>query len=339
VVANVVTIVAAVILWSRTSNIPVRDESDQRPTASTYRQQLPTHLAILETRASVILQQIPDLDDRQRFEDLHRNNVKALESEDIMLSHEMVRQIHDLLGRLPMRVTVYRPELSSHADDHTFIMSRNPPTALSLADRYPFFRVDDQLLPDNSAETNSPHPLSRLGPQGVNMPHDDDPMEKPSLGPADSPPSLLPETGPDDDPMAKPSVDPADVRPRLASETGPDHAAARKELMRLLDQCAVTIERAIRDRFAEDPLGEALRTEFLSLHKQNMDALRAGNLALHRDLSEQIHELLHQVYHVVYRPIIGDDDSATLLDAMMHRYPTWDGFRDVPALFLPAERE
>ena len=171
------------------------------------------------------------------------------------------------------------------------------------------------------------------------MPHDDDPMEKPSLGPADSPPSLLPETGPDDDPMERPSLDPADVRPRLVLETGPDEAAARKELMQLLDQCAVTIERAIRGRFAEDPLGEALRTEFLSLHKQNMDALRVGNLVLHRDLSEQIHELLQQVYHVVYRPIIGDDDSATLLDAMMHRYPTWDGFRDVPALFFPGERE
>ena len=94
--------------------------------------------------------------------------------------------------------------------------------------------------------------------------------------------------------------------------------------MGILGRRAADIEKFISGNLATDPRVEEIRNRFLSLHRLNMAALQDGNLALHRDLSAQVHELLRSVYHVAYKPNISDGATATLSDPVASVYPTVD---------------
>lgn len=77
------------------------------------------HIEVLEVRAQNIAQQLLDRnehDARQEFLSLHHQNVRAHRERNVTLSHELTRQIFDLLAPfrttpVPIPVSAYKPQM------------------------------------------------------------------------------------------------------------------------------------------------------------------------------------------------------------------------------------
>jgi hypothetical protein len=306
-------------------------------------------IEILETRAPSISQEIRDRDARKLFESLHSRNIKALREKQYILSHDITGQIHSLLHQhLPVRY-YYRPYFDS---DLSIPKSFSDKVQnLSISERYPLFESDVEATKTVRVGSGL---VSADDPPGLiprDFPADSGPRGTRSLDPAGLRPSLsLQDVPAESRPLgglnsgtraADANVNFQDTGNRQFSVTAPQNEVMLAEkLIGILGERAAEIETHISESLAGDPRVHEIKNRFLSLHRQNLTALGNGNLALHRDLSAQIHELLlHSVYHVVYRPIVADNGKVTLLEAMASRYPTLDQVNGESTVGQPRENE
>ena len=296
------------------------------------------HIELLEVRAKAIASEIHDSATRAKFESLHNENIGALRAGKVTLSHEITRQIHLLLEQdLPQAHTTYLPPIDDDSKTTEDFVA-NVASRQSIPERYPLFERRGDMTKtagggrvpgsvDEPADGSSQEIPSDIQPTGI-----------PRLDPAD----LRRPLGHEDTPSAgqpfadasnavgsaradNPNIDSQDAGNQQLSDARPQgKSMTADELIEVLGKRALEIEDDINQSLAGDPRVEEIRNRFLSLHTQNVAALRQGDLALHRDLSAEIHRLLHSVYHVVYRPIISEDGKVTLPNPMMGRYPTWD---------------